>query len=221
MNILHPAAAVCAALILGACAIGKPMPETTTYIIEAKPPASSTATRRPDTLRMGSVRVAAAFAGNSLVYRVGDVQYISDPYHAFIADPAAMFTERIVDWLDRAGPFKSVAPPGSTQSAQAAPYVLEAMVTELYGDAREGTPPAAVITVQFALVDITGARVVSAYGRTISRRVEIEHATADALVRGYGTALSEILSQVGSDLAALPVGQAAAQAQALVSRPGS
>jgi cholesterol transport system auxiliary component len=203
----HPTLAVCAALILGACAIGKPIPQPTTYIIEPTLPASSTAARQADTLRMGYVRVAAAFAGNSLVYRVDDVQYVSDPYHAFIADPAAMLGNRMADWLDHAGLFKSVAQPGSLQPAKSAPYVLEATVTELYGDARKGMPPAAVMTIQFALLDTTGPRVVSTYQRTISRRVQIEQATPDAFVRGYGTVLSEILSQVRSDLASLPIGR--------------
>jgi cholesterol transport system auxiliary component len=207
MKIKYPTSAVCAALILGACAIGKPIPRATTYIIEPTPPASTTAARQADTLRMGYVRVAASFAGNSLVYRVDDVQYISDPYHAFIADPAAMLGNRMADWLDQAGPFKAVAQPGSLQSAKSAPYVLEATVTELYGDTRTGMPPAAVMTIQFALLDTTGPRPVTAYQRTISRRVQIEQATPDALVRGYGTVLSEILSQVRSDLASLPVGQ--------------
>jgi uncharacterized lipoprotein YmbA len=206
MTIKHVAAAVCTALILGACSIGKPIPQPTTYIVEPTPPESGTAARRADTLRMGNVRVAASFAGNALVYRVDDVQYVSDPYHALIADPAAMLGNRMADWLDHAGPFKAVAQPGSMQSAKAAPCVLEATVTELYGDTRAGTPPAAVMTIQFALVDTNGPRSVTVYQSTLSRRVPIQQAAPDALVRGYGTALSEILKQLSSDLASLPVG---------------
>ena len=165
MNIKHPTSAVCAALILSACSIGKPIPQPTTYIIEPTPAASSIAARQADTLRMGYVRVAAPFAGNSLVYRLDDVKYVSDPYHAFIAEPAAMLGNRMADWLDQAGPFKAVAQPGSLQSAKSAPYVLEATVTELYGDTRTGTPPAAVMTIQFALLDWTGPHPVTAYQR--------------------------------------------------------
>jgi uncharacterized lipoprotein YmbA len=206
MSLKHAALATCAALILAACSIGKPIPQATTYVIEPAPPAQSAATRRAQTLRMGYVRVAASFAGNALVYRTGDVQYVADPYNAFIADPAAMLGNRIADWLDRAGPFKAVAQPGSAQSAKSAPYVLEATVTELYGDFRTGTPPAAVTTIQFALVDMSGPRAVTLYERTIGRRVEIAQAAPDALMRGYGQALTEILTQLDADLAALPTG---------------
>jgi len=197
----HLAIAACAALILAACSIGKPIPEATTYIVEPPaPPARAAAGQRPETLRMGNVRVAAAFAGNSLVYRADDVQYTSDPYQAFIADPAAMLGNQMAAWLDRAGPFKAVAQPGSAQSAKSAPYVLEATVTELYGDFRAGATPAAVMTVQFALVDESGPRATTAYERTIGRRVDLAHASPEALVRGYGKALAGILDQLSTDL---------------------
>jgi uncharacterized lipoprotein YmbA len=194
-------AAACAALTVTACSIGKPIPQATTYVVE--PPmaaaAASPAARRPEALRMGDVRVAAAYAGNALVYRVDDVQYISDPYHAFIADPGAMLGNRMAEWLDRAGPFKTVAQPGS---ARPAPYVLEATVAELYGDFREGRPPAAVLTVQFALIDQAGARPRVVRERTIASRVDLPQASPDALVRGYGKALAEILSQLAPELGA-------------------
>jgi cholesterol transport system auxiliary component len=192
--------AACAVLSLAACSIGKPIPQATTYVVD--PPmaaAESPAARRPETLLMGSVRVAAAYAGNALVYRLDDVQYMSDPYHAFIAEPGAMLGNRMAEWLDRAGPFKSVAQPGS---ARPAPYVLEATVAELYGDLRDGRPPAAVLTVQFALIDQSGARPRLVRERTFTSRVDLPHATPDALVRGYGQALAEILSQLVAQLGA-------------------
>lgn len=210
MSIKPSALAICATLIVGGCSIGKPIEQPTTYIIEP-PPASNTLPRRSDTLRMGDVSVAAAFSGSALVYRLDDVRFVSDPYNVFIADPAAMIGSRMADWLDRAGPFKAVAQPGSTQSAKSAPYVLEATVTELYGDARKNTAPAAVMTVQFAVVSTASTRMTTVYERTISRRVEIDQAAPGPLVRGFGIALGEILSEVRGDLAALPVGPAEGQ----------
>jgi uncharacterized lipoprotein YmbA len=191
-------ALLCAVVLLGACAIGKPTPNATTYVID--PPAAaaaSMAAHRPETLRMGHVRIAAAFAGNALVYRMSDVQYVSDPYNAFIAEPGAMLGNRMAEWLDRAGPFATVAQPDSTAPAS---FVLEATVTELYGDFRAGHRPEAVLTVQFALIDQTGTRAKIAHECTIARRVDVAQASADALVRGYGTALAEILAQLAPEL---------------------
>jgi uncharacterized lipoprotein YmbA len=160
---------------------------------------TSPAARRPETLRMGNVRVAAAYAGNALVYRLDDVQYASDPYHAFIAEPGEMLGNRMAEWLDRAGPFDTVAQPGS---ARPAAYVLEATVTELYGDFRHGHGPAAVLAVQFALIDQNGARAKLVRERTIASRVDLPQASPDALVRGYGTALADVLSQLVPELGA-------------------
>jgi cholesterol transport system auxiliary component len=187
-----------AVLTLAACAIGKPLPQPTTYIVDPpKTEARPAAARRPDTLRMGNVRVAATYGGNALVYRMDDVQYTSDPYHAFKAEPGAMLGNRMAEWLDHAGPFEAVAQPGS---AQPAAYVLDATIIELYGDFRDGRSPSAVVAVQFALIDQAGVRPRLLYERTIASRVELAHASPDALVRGYGEALAEILSRLIPDL---------------------
>jgi len=186
-----------AVLALGACSIGKPIPQATTYVVDPPAAAEPVAVRRPEALRMGNVRVAVTYAGNSLVYRVDAVQYVSDSDHAFIAEPGAMLGSRMAEWLGRAGPFRTVAQPGSTRPA---PYVLEATVAELYGDFRPGRPPAAVLTVQFALIDQGGARPKVVHERTITSRVDLPQASPDALVRGYGKALAEILSQLVPEL---------------------
>jgi ABC-type uncharacterized transport system auxiliary subunit len=197
MRLIRLAFKLCACVVIAGCSIGKPIPQATTYVIEL-PVAAPAAARRPETLRMANVRVAAAFAGDALVYRMDEVQYTADPYNAFIAEPARMLGSRMAEWLDRAGPFQSVAQPDSVRAAS---YILEATVSDLYGDFRPGHAPAAVVTVQFALIDLTGARSKVVLERTIGRRVAIQQATPDALVRGYGEALAEILLQLVPNLA--------------------
>jgi uncharacterized lipoprotein YmbA len=188
----------CSAFVLTACSIGRPIPQPTMYVVDPAVVATvPTLTRRSATLRMGYVHVAAPYASNALVYRLDDVRYASDPYNAFVVEPGAMLGSRIAEWLDTTGPFSTVAQPGSTRSA---PYVLEATVVELYGDFRVGTPPAAVLAVQFTLIDQAVARPIVIYQRTIARRVDLPKASPDALVRGYNTALADILSQVAPEL---------------------
>jgi cholesterol transport system auxiliary component len=187
-------------LSIAGCAIGKPLPRPTTYIVDPQMTETRPSNANcPDTLRMGNVRVAAAYGGNALVYRMDEVQYTSDPYHVLKAEPGAMLGNRMAEWLDHAGPFETVAQPGS---AQPAAYILDATVIELYGDFRVGRTPAAVLAVQFALIDQAGVRPRLTYERTIASRVELSHASPDALVRGYGQALANILSQLVPDLAA-------------------
>jgi cholesterol transport system auxiliary component len=201
MTALRIGAAVCAAFALAACSIGKPVPQATTYVVEPPPPARAT-TRSAETLRMDNVRVASAFAGNALVYRMGNVKYTADFYHAFIADPGAMLGGEMADWLGQAGPFKTVAQPGSTTPAS---FVLDAVVTGLYGDFRPGRAPAAVMTVQFTLVDLRGVTPKVVLERTIGRRIPLADATPDALVDGYGQALGQILGELVPEMAAVVV----------------
>ena len=191
--------AACVALVIAACSIGDPAPHITTYAIELPPPAAAGTARHPYTLRVGNVRVAPSFAGSALVYRVDDVQFTSDFYHAFIAEPGPMLGGLMAEWLGRTGPFKTVSQPGSAVNA---PYILETVVTELYGDFRARRAPAAVMTVQFSLVDVTGPTPRMVMERFIGRRVDIAAATPDALVRGYGRALGEILTELSTEIAA-------------------
>jgi cholesterol transport system auxiliary component len=196
MNVRFLVPAVAIVLSLSACSLSRLMPQATTYIVEPSAEGPRIP-RHPERLRMGFVRVAAAYAGSALVYRLDEVRYATDPYHTFAADPGAMFGSRIAEWLDRNGPFSTVAPPGS---AQPAPYVLEATIEELYGDFRAGKPPAAVLSVQFALIDQSSTRPKVLYERTIAERVDLPRGVPDAVVGGYGTALAQILSQLAADL---------------------
>lgn len=196
MTAIRLTAVVCAVLVLASCAIGKPIPQATTYVVEPPlPPAA--AARSAQTLRMGKVRVAPAFAGKALILRVDDVRYSADFYQAFIAEPGDLLGARMADWLDRSGPFKTVAQPGTRTPVS---YVLEATVTELYGDFRPGRTPAAVMTVQFSLIDLRGVTLQVKLERTIGRRIELTGATPEALVRGYGQALGDILTELASQL---------------------
>lgn len=195
------ALAACVTLALMACSIGKPIPQANTYVIQPPVPEDKPSVQaRAESVRIGNVRVAAAYAGNALVYRMDDVRFTSDPYSRFIAEPGAMLGDQMAAWLGRAGPFRTVTDPESTGPAH---YVLEATITELYGDFRPGKTPAAVLAVQFALIDQTAARPKAVLERAIARRVDLPQASPDALVRGYGTALAEILSELTTDLQAV------------------
>ena len=94
MRLIRLAFKLCACVVIAGCSIGKPIPQATTYVIEL-PVAAPTVARRPETLRMANVRVAAAFAGDALVYRMDEVRYTADPYNAFIAEPARMLGSRM------------------------------------------------------------------------------------------------------------------------------
>ena len=192
----------CAALALTACSIGKPIPQANTYIVQPPlPEGVLSVASRAGSLRIANVRVAATYSGNALVYRMDDVRLISDPYSRFITEPGAMLGDQMAAWLGSVGPFRTVANP---ESALPAHYVLEATITELYGDFRPEKVPAAVLAGQFALIDQTGSRPRAVLERVIARRVELPRASPDALVHGYGDAFAQILSELSTELQVVP-----------------
>jgi uncharacterized lipoprotein YmbA len=187
-------AVACVVAALAGCAIGKPMPSVSTYVIELPIDIKERSqSRRGETLHVGKVRIAAAYDGETLVYRLDDVRYETDPYHAFIADSGSMFASRIAEWLGHTGLFKSVTQPETMRPAQ---YMLEATVVELYGDFRPGAGPAAVMAVQFALLDQSTPRLTVVHECTIASRIDLAQASPDELVREYGKALADILSRL-------------------------
>ncbi len=192
MILLRLSVALCLILTLAACAIGKPVTRATTYVIEIPPPAVSVS-RRPETLTMGRVRVAPAFASRSLVVRLDEVRYSADFDNTLISEPGELLGSRIASWLDQAGVFASVTQPGDFKGAR---HVLEAVVTELYGDMRPGRTPTAVVKIQFRLLDLTGVTPKVILEQTIGRRAALSDASPQALVRGYGSALGEILNEL-------------------------
>ena len=187
------------ALILSACSIGRPIPTATTYSIEPLPAAADAPKPpRPERLRVERVRIAAPYDRAALVYRLSPVRFISDPYHAFLAEPGPMLSNRIAEWLAAARLFTTVDGPGG---AAPAPWGLEATVTELYGDFEAGGDhPAAVMSIRFTLIDEGRARPKVVYERSLSQRAPVSSASPEALVLGYGTALADILTQFASDL---------------------
>jgi cholesterol transport system auxiliary component len=187
------------ALIISACSIGRPIPAVTTYSIEPPPAAPDTPKPpHPERLRVERVRVAAPYDRSALVYRLSAVRYMPDPYHALLDDPGPMLGNRIAEWLAAAGLFKTVDGPGG---AAPAPWVLEATVTDLYGDFEAGDGNlAAVMSIRFTIIDESGGRPKVTYQRSLSRRAPLPRASPEALVLGYDTALGAILTQFATDL---------------------
>lgn len=186
------------AVALAGCALGKRMPPATTYALDLSSYAMTpTEPRRSDTLRLAAVRVAPPFRDASLMYRFDDVRYVSDPYHAFVAQPGELFENQIAQWLDAAGPFRDVATSGSLRPAA---YVLEAGIAELYGDFRKDRAPAAVLRIEFALISQRSPRPRTIFERSIAQTVTLTGTSREALIRGYSRALADALAQLTREL---------------------
>jgi len=158
-------------------------------------------------LRVREFKVAPPYHELSFVYRKGDSEFETDYYREFIAAPAKLLTSQTIAWLSAAHLFAKVLPGTSAADNE---YVLEGMVTALYGDYRNPSAPEAVLELQvFVLAEQTTQTQV-VFDRTYRQRAPVRGAEPSDLVNGWKEALRAVLTSLEGDLRAEVIPQAAA-----------
>ncbi len=175
------------------CGLRKAALPSRTFMLKgpvAAPVADGAATGAPTgVLLVRPFRVATAFDSRSFVVRRSESEYVTDAYHAFLVSPGAMLTDLVADWVRSLRVFATVTTGGS----QLAPtHALEADITELYADYRDGAALKAVLAGQFRLLHpLMGGVTPMVWQHGGAGPVSVTKADPDALVAGWEQALAD------------------------------
>jgi cholesterol transport system auxiliary component len=148
-------------------------------------------------LSVRPLRMDEIFSDASLVYRIGEVKWDSDYYNQFFITPQPMLTGIVRETISDSGLFAEVMSKGSILTPT---HFLEGAVTALYGDYRDKSNPAAVVQMEFLLLDDQRGTPSIILKKRYAANVKIKEAAPELLVEAFGEGITEILSQLQRDI---------------------
>ena len=192
------------AVINTGCSVGltRPAPVKRYYMLEAPAQRSTEPALHAAALKVTGFEVAPPFQDRALVFRLDEQRYESDFYNEFFVAPRAMVTARLTEWLSARGLFSAVLPVSSTLDA---PYALEGVVNEMYGDLREGA--VAVFTMQVFMTQASSPTRRIVHERMYTHRLYLQDRSAESLAKGLSQAFQQCLADLERDLRALQLAQ--------------
>lgn len=126
-----------AMLVLGGCTLlpdREPI-DRSWYLLELPDEPAARTAEEPVAVELGSVRVAPAYAGNGLVYRLGNHQYESDYYNEWFLKPSEQLEQLLRERWTRNGAAIELVDNASDAAEQGRPAVrVHVLITALYGD---------------------------------------------------------------------------------------
>ncbi len=164
------------------------------YVVDVDRGSVAQSFARDRVLLLKPVRVVPHFRDKTIVYRVNESEYQSQPPHQLFTEPSEMFTAQLRRWLQKSGLFSQVV----VDETAEADYVLEAAVTALYGEKRPEYSPQAIVEMQFFMSSAdeqqnmlfqTGLRV----------DADIEKTTPGNVVTGWRQGLDQLLTTLEQD----------------------
>jgi len=170
------------------------------FEISRSSPAQSVGSEKP--LQVARFRISPKFKEKGFTYYKGDLLYEVDYYHEFHISPAAMITTEVRDWFSNSGRFKYVTDGSEPNQAF---YVLEGLITALFGDFSLQTKGMAVLEIEFTLAQVESGQSRFVLQKRYRETVPLKKTSAEALVWGWNKALRHILTAFEGDLATLPL----------------
>lgn len=152
-------------------------------------------------LKVRRMTVSDLYNTRELVYREAEGRIESDYYNMFFVTPGDMLTTELRKWLRETGLFAHVIEPGSMVVPG---LTLEGMVNSLYGDYTTDAP-AAVVEMQFFVVDESSARNVIVFSGDYAQRIPISQPDPTELVKAMTKGVQAIFTELENDLANAPL----------------
>jgi ABC-type uncharacterized transport system auxiliary subunit len=149
-------------------------------------------------LEVRTFTIDSAFDSKGLVYRKDEFEYESDFYNEFLVWPAMMITEKTRTWLLQTGLFARVLDGASHLQPT---HTMEANITALYGDFREGVAPAAAMEISFFLIENDPTEESLIWAKAYKGSCEMSTRTPKALVEAFDRCLANTLLELEKDLA--------------------
>jgi cholesterol transport system auxiliary component len=202
---MHPSrtlngVACLALLCLVGCGMGsKPGEVRQTFLLQVSTPAQ-TGAPLPGVLLVAGMDVSEAFAGKQMVYRFEEHRYQSDYYNEFLVAPRDMLGQRMLEWLQRARLYETVAPLAGTRLPEA--LVLRGLVNEMYADARDPARPAAVLSLQLYITSEQAEGKPMRFAQQFRNVAPMSDASAQAYADALSRALDAVLTEAEKQIRA-------------------
>lgn len=204
MNRRKPNIGICALLLIftvgGCVSLERAYPDRRYFVIAAPRAAASPNPAPSGVLLVTSLRVSPRYEGKSLIYRRSESGFESDYYNQFLVSPGAMLTEDIRIGLADAQAAQYVV---GTSSQLEPTHVLEGTVDAFYGDFRDTSASKAVLEMEFFLSKESPTKAEILMRKRYAKAIPLNGRSAEALVKGWDQALSEIIAALAADLKAI------------------
>lgn len=151
----------------------------------------------PIVLKVRRMSISDVYNTRELVYQMKDGRIESDFYNMYFVPPANMLTSELRRWLESSGRFTHIIEPGSMVVSS---LTLEGVVSSLYGD-YSTDQPAAVVDMQFFLVDENSANNDIVFSKDYKQRIPLTQATPQELVQAITQGVQTIFTELENDLA--------------------
>lgn len=148
-------------------------------------------------LKVRRLSISDVYNTRELIYREPEGRIEADFYNMFFVAPADMLTTELRNWLRQSNLFAHIIEPGSMVIPG---LTLEGVINSLYGDYTTDSP-AAVVEMQFFVVDESTARNVIVFSNTYMERIPISQPDPRELVRAMTRGVETIFTNLETDLA--------------------